>query len=240
MSDSNIPLKQCTKCGEKYPATVEYFHKSKGGKYGLYSCCKICKAEAARRRYIKNPEEHRAARRRYYSEHTEASREQRRQYYAENAEQEREYARRYNAEHPDYAANYRAEHREEINETVHQWAIRNRARKAAVSRIYRAQNREKLNTYCRNHQARKLAAEGTHTASDIIAQLKRQKGLCYYCGCKMNRTRYAPNSQTIDHVVPLSRGGRNSPDNLVIACLFCNVSKKNKLPHEWAKSDRLL
>ena len=32
----------CTKCGKKFPATVEYFHKNKSGKYGLKSECKEC------------------------------------------------------------------------------------------------------------------------------------------------------------------------------------------------------
>jgi 5-methylcytosine-specific restriction endonuclease McrA len=40
--------------------------------------------------------------------------------------------------------------------------------------------------------------------------------------------------------VPIIRGGRNSPDNLVIACQVCNNRKYNKLPHEWIEGGRLL
>ena len=35
----------CSTCGRKFPATVEYFHRAKHGKYGLASECKFCKAE---------------------------------------------------------------------------------------------------------------------------------------------------------------------------------------------------
>ena len=53
-------------------------------------------------------------------------------------------------------------------------------------------------------------------------------GLCYYCGRKVGRTEL-----TMDHVVPLSRGGRSTKGNLVPACKDCNNRKKYLLPIEW-------
>jgi hypothetical protein len=49
---------------------------------------------------------------------------------------------------------------------------------------------------------------------------KRQKGRCKYCKCAMDRS-----SATVDHVVPLSQGGRNSRSNVVLACRACNAAK---------------
>lgn len=100
-------------------------------------------------------------------------------------------------------------------------------------RRWRKGNPEKVRAIARNRRARKRAAEGTHTAADVEAQLKRQKGHCYYCGVKLDKYH-------VDHVIPLSRGGSNSPDNLVIACPSCNLSKSDKMPHEWGESGRLL
>ena len=68
---------------------------------------------------------------------------------------------------------------------------------------------------------------GSHTAADIAAQHARQKGRCYWCDEKVGR-RYH-----VDHIVPLARGGSNDPENLVISCRFCNLSRGAKLPHEW-------
>jgi len=61
------------------------------------------------------------------------------------------------------------------------------------------------------------------------------KGVCHYCG----RTTPA-RELTMDHVVPLARGGRSTKGNLVPACKNCNNKKKNLLPMEWeAYIDRI-
>lgn len=53
-------------------------------------------------------------------------------------------------------------------------------------------------------------------------------GRCHYCG------RPTPKAElTMDHVVPLTRGGRSSKGNLVACCKECNNRKKNLLPLEW-------
>jgi 5-methylcytosine-specific restriction endonuclease McrA len=56
---------------------------------------------------------------------------------------------------------------------------------------------------------------------------ERDKNTCQYCTKKLSRE-----DLTIDHVIPRSRGGKNSWDNLVIACYACNARKKNRLPSE--------
>ncbi len=42
MSEQAIAEKRCTKCGNVYPATLEYFHRNKPYKYGLHPYCKGC------------------------------------------------------------------------------------------------------------------------------------------------------------------------------------------------------
>ena len=53
-------------------------------------------------------------------------------------------------------------------------------------------------------------------------------GGCYYCG----RT-YPPGELTLDHIVPLARGGKSKKGNVVPACKACNNKKKYLLPVEW-------
>ncbi len=47
---------------------------------------------------------------------------------------------------------------------------------------------------------------------------------CQYCGC--------PDELTFDHVIPRSRGGRTSWDNIVTACAPCNLRKGGRTPRE--------
>ena len=54
------------------------------------------------------------------------------------------------------------------------------------------------------------------------------KWLCRYCGCALT----AENG-TVDHVVPVSRGGKNTMSNMVAACFGCNNDKADRTPEEW-------
>ncbi len=55
----------------------------------------------------------------------------------------------------------------------------------------------------------------------------RDKNRCQYCGGK-----FAIKDLNLDHVIPLSRGGRSIWDNVVCCCLECNTRKGNRLPVE--------
>lgn len=57
---------------------------------------------------------------------------------------------------------------------------------------------------------------------------KIQKEVCHYCHCKVEKA-----DLTMDHVVPLSRGGKSRKGNIVPACKECNNKKKYLLPIEW-------
>jgi 5-methylcytosine-specific restriction endonuclease McrA len=59
-------------------------------------------------------------------------------------------------------------------------------------------------------------------------QQKTAPGFCHYCGQKV-----AFRDITMDHLVPLARGGRSTKDNLVPCCKECNNLKKSMLPLEW-------
>lgn len=57
---------------------------------------------------------------------------------------------------------------------------------------------------------------------------KIAKGICYYC-----KKPVKPSDLTMDHIVPLSRGGLTTKGNVVPSCKTCNNMKKQLLPMEW-------
>ncbi|MBM4128500.1 MAG: HNH endonuclease [Nitrospira sp.] len=54
------------------------------------------------------------------------------------------------------------------------------------------------------------------------------EGVCYFC-----RRRVPSRELTLDHVVPLIRGGKSTRGNVVPACKECNNKKKYLLPVDW-------
>lgn len=59
------------------------------------------------------------------------------------------------------------------------------------------------------------------------------RDICFYCGVITNKRSckdslpFKPNDQTIDHVIPLSKGGKDNKVNRVIACWSCNHTKRD-------------
>ncbi len=62
-----------------------------------------------------------------------------------------------------------------------------------------------------------------HRAPNRRAVFVRDDDACQYCGRR---------AETVDHVVPRSRGGRHTWDNVVAACRLCNAKKRDRLPSE--------
>jgi len=57
---------------------------------------------------------------------------------------------------------------------------------------------------------------------------KRALGICHYC-----KNNFLPGELTMDHVIPLARGGKSEKFNLVTCCKDCNTKKKQLFPSEW-------
>jgi 5-methylcytosine-specific restriction endonuclease McrA len=56
---------------------------------------------------------------------------------------------------------------------------------------------------------------------------KLAQGLCAYC-----QGTFAPDELTMDHIVPIARGGRSTKGNVVPCCAACNAAKKYWTPAE--------
>lgn len=59
-------------------------------------------------------------------------------------------------------------------------------------------------------------------------RVKMQDGRCHWCGARMKEP-------TLDHVIPLSKGGADHWENVVAAHEWCNKAKADLLPGEFAR-----
>lgn len=86
---------------------------------------------------------------------------------------------------------------------------------------------ESIRASSHKRRALKLANTDVHHIPADIRQLELdQHGLCAYCGQPYG-------AYHVDHVVALSRGGSNGPENIALACPPCNLSKGSKGLLEW-------
>lgn len=74
--------------------------------------------------------------------------------------------------------------------------------------------------------SRQYHAKGTYTKDQLEARIDFYGRRCYLCHCDWDAL--VSGNRTIDHIIPLSKGGTNWPSNLAPACRSCNASKSNK------------
>jgi 5-methylcytosine-specific restriction endonuclease McrA len=74
-----------------------------------------------------------------------------------------------------------------------------------------------------------LAIKGFHSVPPLNNRelFNRDCYLCAFCGCE-----FTPYKLTCDHILPMSRGGRDAWMNVVTACRACNQKKGNRTPEE--------
>ncbi len=109
-------------------------------------------------------------------------------------------------------------------------AAYDQARKPFVNERRKAQHRARYERLrddflARAYRRRDIYRESSVTADDVRRVFAKRHGSCCYCG-----------SQTqpeLEHVLPISRGGRHCLGNLEVACRICNRQKNNKTVMEW-------
>lgn len=250
MSTDYTPTKRCSKCGE-FKAWSE-FSKHKRRKDGYQSRCKNCENESHARYRAQNPDIIRERNKQYRSQNPDKCRELTKQWNIQNRDDVKRYRNLYYIRNRDeileYQSRYRAENADAVHERIKRWRIRNFNKIREYQARYHTANRSKARANQHLRRARKRAAEGTHSAADMREQFTRQKGICYYCDCKLINP-FKPKPKTTvkriahwEHIIPLVRGGRNDLSNLVWACADCNLSKGAKLLGiEWqAPNGRLI
>lgn len=95
------------------------------------------------------------------------------------------------------------------------------------NREYKKENRIKQSQNLAIGRARKAGCTEIVAVSYEFV-FKRDHGNCYMCMGK---------ADTIDHIIPLSRGGLHRSDNLAPSCRSCNCKKNAKYPSELADSE---
>jgi 5-methylcytosine-specific restriction endonuclease McrA len=104
------------------------------------------------------------------------------------------------------------------------------ARRASL--LWKLNNPEKHKALLKKHTKKKISAGKRRDYYGTERKLVRRKDLikvlrnpCIYCG--------STHRLSIEHVIPVSRGGRHAVGNIASACLSCNCSKRDQTVMEW-------
>jgi 5-methylcytosine-specific restriction endonuclease McrA len=146
---------------------------------------------------------------RYYTDH-ETSKEKQRIWHNEHYDKEARRERQ-KLEYPEKREHIRAYNKQYNQERSH-------VRKAYRERT-RERNRPLKRVLNRRRRANQRNAPGTFTFTQWQAMCEWFGNVCLCCGKA---------EITIDHVVPIIKGGSNDISNLQILCMSCNASKKDK------------
>jgi len=151
-----------------------------------------------------------------------------------NPERNRENARRYRKRngakylerHARQMREYRERHPERAALSVKRSYAKNPEMVEAKERRFRYSERGKLNSRLRRQRRRALEkqAEGSFTTVEWLHVKRQQNNQCAHCRIVADLT--------IDHILPLNRGGSNYISNIQGLCLSCNSRKQDRLETE--------
>jgi hypothetical protein len=253
-------MKRCSKCGNEYPATTEYFHKRAISKDGLNARCKSCRNEHIRLDRKENPEHYREYQLKWNANNPDRVKYSRRQYRIRNREKIREYKRQRRMSNPEkifaemrrwrennvqhrqaYSLEYRQRNQDRLRKSRKLYSIKNANRIREQRRVYYLRNRAKRREQSRfaraNRRARKRGMPSTFTNEQWSRSLNYFNGCCAVCG-RMLRDLFSTHTAAADHWIPIS-----SPDcpgtiatNMIPLCHGvngCNNKKRNRNPQEW-------
>lgn len=219
----------CICCGEVWPSTPEFF-ASRSDCIGR--TCRECERKRHRTYHASHASKIRARKMRRYQENHQSELQRQRAYRREHPDQVRETRRRYVENHRDQIAESdrrrRATNVESRRRKAAEWRAENLARARENGRRWHREHPDNKRAANNSRRARRCKASGSHSAEDIRSQVSRQRGHCFYCRRRID------GGYHVDHIVPLALGGSDGPENLVIACPLCNLSKRAKHPMDFA------
>lgn len=123
-------------------------------------------------------------------------------------------------------AEYRRRNRDRHLAYNKAWNGRNRDRCDEATLRWRARNVELVQAqrHRRRGLKRNAAGAGYATSQKVVDRVRFYANKCFYC---------AEDADTIDHRIPLARGGSALPANLVPACRSCNSRKRTRTQTEF-------
>lgn len=184
------------------------FYKNISRRDGFSVYCKDCIADSSKEYHLKNKEKCRKRLQEWRGKNKDYIKLRDKKYIKENPDIEFNKQQRYRENHKEKLFLKGKKYREE-----HKDYFYNKARERKLSQ-------EKV-------------SDGSVTLEfeNYIYELQERK--CAYCKCELQDS-----GKHLDHIIPISRGGLHTTNNVQWTCPTCNLSKNDKLEEDWIKKER--
>lgn len=196
--------KVCTgECGQELPATLEFFGKQKGGKYGLKARCKKCLKEERKKYLEENKERIKESKKEYDKEYSKIHKVEKckkaKEWYQQNKSRKSDYDKEYRKKNRIKIRNYKREYFKEYKKCP-----KNRAKLNAKN----ARRRERINS-----PEQWLGLPD----NDLIIKIYEMR----------------PKGYHVDHIISINNGGQHHQSNLCYLPLEINTAKGAKTIEEF-------
>ena len=235
-----MAMKHCSKCFEVLPMNSNYFGIGKKNKDGFQYSCKRCSRDENKKHYKENTEKYKTRIKKYQTNNQKSIADSKRKYYKKNKKRHSNLMAEWHSKNKDkqrtYSKNYRLRNKEKIKQINREWYRNNKHKRAQYYKknkdyiLKRTAKRRKDNplisrVYTHKYRQRKKLLKSNFTIDQWQQCLTHFNHQCAYCG--------STESLEQEHVIPVSRGGHYTPDNIIPACRSCNASKNNKIMQDW-------
>lgn len=199
--------KVCTRCNQWKPETDFHIRKNQP-----IAQCRKCTSDCSKQRRLANLEKVRQRDRERYIGRAESVKKKVRLYASCNREKVQLYKKLWREKNASTIAEKKREWREQNIDYVKKY---DRQRDKNPER--REKNQVRMS---KRNATRKNGSDGTLTHRTWIALCEKYNYCCLCCG--------KPGKMTVDHIVPLIKGGSHSLSNIQPLCLSCNSRKCDK------------
>lgn len=214
MSIQKVDLKPCSRCKKTLPS--KSFGIKLSSKTGLTAECKQCRSDSRKQKRLNDAEylqNERAVRRKGYHKNKDQINKRVKEKYFANHEAILRERREYWSKNSDKLNRRRRESYKDNPEPF----VRSNLK-------WRSNNPEKVRAIAKSKKATRRTvernAQGSLSPKEWLSVIEKYGNHCLKCK--------STNKITMDHIVPLSKGGRNSIENVQPLCVSCNSRKRTK------------